>query len=207
MKRSMSVTSFFDGTSAIPMNIGWGFWWRWVLLTLVGFLVSLLFVEIGVRPYVGLWQGAMGGAIVGLAQWFAIAEYVSRDRWWMVASIFCWGLIGASGLGAVGWIAPRSSVLPVRAIAGIVNGAAIGFCLGLGQWFVLQPIPKANWWIFLSTVAWAIGLSCGWVVGGILYAIAHLFLCEAIGLAVAWIVVAGITGLALVRLLRNAVRF
>ena len=187
--------------------MAWGFWFCWVSSSLLGFLFSLLFVEVGVRPYVGFFPGAIGGAAIGLAQWFALRKYFSGARWWPIASILTWGFLGASHLGAVGWIAPRSEHLLVRAIAGLIDGAQIGFFLGLGQWFVLRSLPKAGWWTFLNTFAWAIGLSFGWTVGGILYAIVHLFICEVFGLALAWIAVAGITGLALVGLWRGAFRF
>lgn len=202
----MAATSFDDRFYLSPADIGWGFWFRWVFFSLLGFLLSLFFVEIGTRPYLGLLPGAIGGAVVGLAQWFALRRYFSGAKWWPIASTVVWALLGASNLGAIGWIAPRSELLLVRAIAGIIDGAQIGLVLGLAQWLVLRSLPKAHWWILLNSFAWAIGLSFGWTVAGILYAIAHLFLCEVLGLALAWAVVAGIMGVALVRLWRGALR-
>ena len=202
----MTGTRFDNYSYRLQVDIGWGFWFQWVLFSLLGFLGSLLIVEIGIRPYVGLLPGAIGGAVTGLAQWFALRKYFSGGKWWFVASIITWSLMGASDLGAVGWIAPRSEILVVRAITGIIDGAQIGFCLGLGQWLVLRSLPKAPWWILLNSLAWAIGLCCGWTVGGILYAIAHLFLCEVFGLALTWMVVAGITGAALIGLWRGVLR-
>ena len=187
-------------------EIGWGFWLRWVLFSLIGFLASLLFVEVGIRPYVGWLPGAIGGTVTGLAQWLALRNTFSGARWWLIISVITWGLLGASDLGALGWIAPRSEILVVRAIVGIIDGAQIGFLLGLGQWLVLRSLPKAHWWILLNSLAWAIGLSCGWTVGGVFYAIAHLFIYEVLGLALAWVVVGGITGVALVGLWRGGLR-
>ena len=183
--------------------MGWSFWFCWVALSLLGFLLSLVFVEVGIRPHLGVFSGALGGAAIALGQWFVLRKYFSGANWWPIASILTWGLLGTTHLGAVGWIAPRSEHLLVRAIAGLIDGAQVGFFLGLGQWFVLRSLPKAPWWILIDTLAWAVGLSLGWTVGGIFYAIAHLFICEVFGLALAWTAIAGITGIAFVRLWRD----
>lgn len=54
----------------------------------------------------------------------------------------------------------------------------------------------------MSAGAWTIGLPIGWGVGGVLRQSTSLFLSEVVGLAVAWMTIAAITGIALIWLER-----
>ena len=121
--------------------------------------------------------------------------------WWALISIVSWGLIGASNLGAIGWMAPRTSQLEPRIIFGLLNGLQVGALLGIGQWIVLQQRcgKKALLWIPIVMTSWAMGLVLGWGIGGILHQTTRLFLSELVGLAVAWLVSSAIAGFALVR--------
>ncbi|HBB31216.1 MAG TPA: hypothetical protein DDZ80_16420 [Cyanobacteria bacterium UBA8803] len=179
--------------------MSWAFWLRWLAVTLGGFLASLFWIEIGERPDIGLIEGMLGGATIGFAQSLVLRRHFSPAWWWGLANMLSWGLIGFSIFGATGWIAPRSLNLALRLFYGIINGAQIGFVLGVGQWLVLRlQVPNAWRWIAASTLCWSIGLAVGWIVGGILRLVTHLFLGEVVGLAVAWIVVGATTGLALI---------
>jgi hypothetical protein len=176
------------------MKIGCGFSFQWVFVTFVGFLVSLYWIEIGERTNVGSIEGAIGGAVIGLAQWFVIRQTFSQAGWWILASIISWGLISSSNLGALGWVAPATLQLPVRVVYGSIYGAVVGTVIGVAQWFVLRKqMAKAWQWILTSAFAWAIGLSLGWVVGGVLRKATGLFLAEVVGLMFVWLVVAAIT--------------
>ena len=179
-----------------------GFWLQWILATLASFLVSLCLIEIDVRPHIKATEGLIGGAIVGLAQGI-ILEQRSKNiaPWWALISIVSWGLIGASNLGAIGWMAPRTLRLEPRVIFGLLNGLQVGALLGIGQWLVLRQRCKKNLlWIPIVAVSWAIGLVLGWSVGGVLRQVTRLFLGELVGLAVAWVTSSAIAGFALVRL-------
>ena len=179
-----------------------GFWLQWILATLASFLVSLCLIEIDVRPHIKATEGLIGGAIVGLAQGM-ILEQRSKNiaPWWALISIVSWGLIGASNLGAIGWMAPRTLRLEPRVIFGLLNGLQVGALLGIGQWLVLRQRCKKNLlWIPIVAVSWAIGLVLGWSVGGVLRQVTRLFLGELVGLAVAWVTSSAIAGFALVRL-------
>lgn len=179
-----------------------GFWLQWVLATLAGFVVSLCLIEIDVRPHIKATEGVIGGAIIGLAQGIVLEQRSKNIApWWALMSIVSWGLIGASNLGAIGWMAPRTSRLEPRVIFGLLNGLQVGALLGIGQWFVLrQRCKKSLIWIPIVATSWAIGLVLGWGIGGVLRQFTRLFLGELVGLAVAWVVSSAIAGFALVRL-------
>ena len=177
---------------------------QWVLVTCVGFLVSLLWVEIGDRTDIKLVEGAIGASAIAFSQALVLRQHLAIAWWWILVSIFSWGLIGGSGMGAIGWVAPGTLLSEPRIIFGVLNGTIVGAMLGLGQWLVLrQQVKKAWTWILANVVGWAIGLPIGWTVGGILRQTTRLFFSELIGLTLAWVVVAGITGVALVVLLRG----
>ncbi|MGB3513659.1 MAG: hypothetical protein WBA93_31535 [Microcoleaceae cyanobacterium] len=197
------IKSYYHPSYTNSEKIGWGFWLQWVFFTVVGFLVSLIFVEVGVKPYVGAFSGAVGGAVVGLAQWLVLRNRIFRARWWIVVNIVAWLLIGASSLGALGWVAPRTEQILLRLLHGFINGAVVGAVLGLGQWFVLRKqIYREEWWMVANIFAWAVGLPLGWVVGGFIYGMSNLFIGEVVGLVVTWLFVGGFTGVVLVRLLQ-----
>ncbi|MDJ0556474.1 MAG: hypothetical protein QNJ68_18945 [Microcoleaceae cyanobacterium MO_207.B10] len=200
----MSATKlYYHPTHTKSEKIGWGFWLQWVLFTVSGFLVSLFFVEVGVRPYVGALSGGLGGAIVGLGQWFVLRNRIFRARWWVVVNIVAWILIGASSLGALGWIAPRTEQIWLRLFHGLINGAVVGAVLGLGQWFVLRrQVYREEWWIVANILAWGLGLSLGWAIGGFIYGTINLFIAEVVGLFVTWFFVAVVTGFVLMRSLQ-----
>ncbi|MBD2740123.1 hypothetical protein [Coleofasciculus sp. FACHB-1120] len=194
-----------------PITNFYIFWFQWVCVTLVGFLVSLLWIEVGERPDIGVLEGAIGGSAVGLAQAFVLRQQVEVSKtmpnaiagWWVLTSVLSWGLIGGSGVGAIGWVAPRTLLFEARIIFGIFNGGLAGALLGLLQGLVLfQQAQKAWIWVLVSSVSWAMGLAMGWAVGGLLREATRLFVSEVVGLAVAWVIVAAITGVALIGLVR-----
>lgn len=159
--------------------------------------MSLCLVEINVRPNVGAMSGAIGGSVIGLAQGMLLKPRVSIAGW-VLASLVSWSLIGGS-VGAIGWVAPRTLNLGIRATFGVLDGSLVGALIGVGQWFILRQQVKKAWvWILTSALGWGVGLAIGWSVGGILRLKSHLFLSELVGLTLAWVVVAAITGVALV---------
>ncbi len=188
-----------------PLKIGYGFWLQWVLVTFVGFLLSLYWVEIGERSDISAVEGAIGGDVIGLAQWLVLRQQFSQAWWWVLASIVSWGLLAASGIGALGWVAPRTTYIPLRLVYGILNGIIIGAFLGVAQWFVLNKQVKIGWqWVLVSTIGWAIGLTLGWVLGGVLRYFTGIFLAEIVGLTLGWVIVAAITGFALWKFTESA---
>lgn len=180
-------------------------WLQWVLLTIVGFLLSLYWVEIGERSDIRAREGAIGGIAIGLAQWLVLKGRFSPTGWWIFASMISWGLLGGSPLGALGWVAPKVMSIPVRIFYGIIEGAITGIIIGFGQWWVLKNYLKQAWlWILTSMVSWVIGLTFAWVVGAVLREFTGVFLGEVVGLTLGWFIVAAITGIALCSLAKSA---
>lgn len=200
----MPETIYFQ-VPAKPMQIGCGFWLQWILVTLLGFLLSLLLIEIGESPHLGIREGVIGGAVIGLAQFLVLRRYIRQAWWWIVASMLSWGLLGLSSLSPLGWVVPRTTIFTARIFYGALFGTLIGVCQGVAQWLVLKPrIPKAWRWILISSLCWAIALAFGWTVGGVLRLLSQLFLGDVVGLTVAWLGVGILQGIALIGLLQDA---
>lgn len=184
---------------------GCGFWLGWVCLTLIGFLISLYWIEIGESSDANVVEGVVGGVVIGVAQWVALRQRFSSTGWWVLASCLCWGFLGSSELGSVGWVVPQTLNIPLRGIYGTVQGAIVGALLGVVQWLVLQNQVLAAWrWISASVAGWALGLAFGWILGAVLHVITGVFLGEVVGLFLAWVIVASVTGVALCHLRQEA---
>lgn len=178
------------------------FWWQWVFVTVVGFLVSLLWIEIGERPDIGALEGAIGGLVIGVAQWCLLRQYIFYPVRWVFINVLCWCVLGILGVGALGWVAPQTLNLGWRIFYGIFEGIKIGLVIGFGQWLVLHTEIARPWrWIVGSLIWWTVSLSIGWTFGGILRLMTDFFLGDVIGLMITWFLVAGLTGIALAQLL------
>jgi len=152
---------------------------RW-LVAVIGFPVGgfLGYLVAGSADTVpaALISGAIAGAIIGLAQGFALSLPPRALATWAAAT----GIGLAVALGAVtaaiGQISTTTEAVALGAISGLV--------LGAGQAVVLQRQGLANGWLLVpaSAVAWAAGwfvttgigvaLATGWPVYGLSGAIA-----------------------------------
>ncbi|MEL7037894.1 MAG: hypothetical protein AAFO04_20095 [Cyanobacteria bacterium J06592_8] len=180
----------------------YGFWLKWVFATAVGFFVSLLWIEIGERPDMGLLTGVVGGTTIGFAQWFVLREYINQPWQWIIANTLGWAVLGYSHIGALAWVAPRTLDTSTRIIYGIIDGGQVGIWIGFLQWLVLRiQVPRAWKWLWVSPLCWTIGLSIGWAFGGVMRQSTEFFLGDVLGLMLAWTLIAGMSGIALVRLL------
>ncbi|MBP0018424.1 MAG: hypothetical protein J7647_12850 [Cyanobacteria bacterium SBLK] len=174
------------------------FWIEWIIATFLGFLLSLFFVEVGEIPDVTAVSGAIGGGIIGLMQGLVLLGRADRLREWILVNAIAWGIMAQVGLGAMGWVAPRTDFFVVRLTYGLVWGAIAGGISGMMQGFVLRNvIPFAYLWVILNALSWGFSLSLGWTIGGIVRSLTHLYLGEAIGLGIAWICSSAIMGFAL----------
>ncbi|MEH1848546.1 MAG: hypothetical protein V7L25_27170 [Nostoc sp.] len=176
-----------------PGNTRFGFTLLWTLATFGGFLLSLLLIEVGEKPDVGVVEAAIGGFAIALPQGYLLKEPIFYIRW-ILSSLLGWSIITFIGIGAVGWIVPSTQIFPVRILSGVIYGALGGFGIGLAQWLAI-PQPMAWRWIFVSSASWAVAVPVGSAVGLILHRLTHLFFGEVMGLAITWLLVGILTGM------------
>jgi hypothetical protein len=184
-----------------------GFIIQWILVTVGGFLVSLIWIEIGERPDLGALDGAIGGLVISLAQWFVLKHHICQSWRWIFIHVLIWTIIGLTPMGLLGWIVPRTLHLTPRMVYGVIEGVKLGLGLSLSQWWVLRTEVFQAWrWIIASVISWGIALPIGWMFGGILRQGTSFFLGDVLGLVLVWTMVAGMTGTALTRLLWYPIR-
>ena len=177
-------------------------WTGWTGLTWLAFCLSLLFIEIGETGEVSWLEVTLGGCLVGACQWLVLRPYLRYGYRWLVATGLSWGILGLLHLGSVGWIAPGTPNLLLRAVFGVLYGGYMGLGLGLGQWFgVRSQVTQAWRWIPLSAGIWAVGTALAWLIGGVLRAVSGLFLGEVVGLMIGWGAIAALSGVGIVGLI------
>lgn len=178
-----------------PAKTQFSFTLQWAIATFSGFLVSLLFIEIGEKPDVGILQAFIGSLAIASAQMLILKHTGFAVRWFFF-TVSAWVAIALTGVGVLGWYVPNTEFFPLRILDGAFYGAWGGLLIGIAQWLAIyQYIPLAWRWIFMSAVSWAIALAIGSAIGIILRQISEIFLGEVIGLAIAWFAVAIFTGM------------
>lgn len=190
-----------DRADLAPVSLLEGFtlWFGWTGLTWLAFALSLAVVEVGERGDISLVEGLFGGGLVGFAQWLMIRPHLVRSHRWIIVTALSWAALALLHIGAVGWIAPNTLNLLVRVLFGLFYGFYVGLVLGVGQWWAMRrDVVKAWRWILLSAGIWAVAIAFGWLFGGGLRLITQLFVADVVGLALAWAIVAALTGIALV---------
>lgn len=174
---------------------------QWTIATFSGFLVSLLLIEIGEKPDLGVLQALIGGLAIASAQSIMLRHTKFYGKW-ILFTIVGWMAIAIFGVGVLGWTVPTTEVLPQRILWGAFYGAVGGFGIGLAQWLAISKLVPLAWrWIFISAVSWAIAIPIGSILGIVLRQLTQKFLGEVIGLAISWLVVAILTGMNAYKLL------
>lgn len=175
--------------------------WSWVSCS--SFLLSLLWIEIGEKPDVGILKAAIGGLAIALPQSYLLRRTISPLSW-IVSTLLGWVIITAMGVGAVGWFVLSTNFLYYRIFLGIISGGIGGLVIGLIQWWLAIPSSRPwGWcWMFLSSASWAVALSIGAMTGSFLHNLTQLFLGEIVGLSITWLLVSILTGISACRLLK-----
>ncbi|QSJ14237.1 hypothetical protein JYQ62_20110 [Nostoc sp. UHCC 0702] len=176
-----------------PVKTQFKFTLLWIAATFGGFLVSLLLIEVGEKPDIGVAQATFGGLAIALPQSLIFRQTVFSVKWILLTAI-AWAVITAIGVGAVGWMIPTTQFIRPRLIFGAIYGAIGGLGIGVAQSLAIRQ-PVSCWlWIVVSSASWAVAIPLGSAVGIILHRSTHLFLGEVAGLGVTWLVVAILTG-------------
>jgi hypothetical protein len=199
----------------------WKLWEAWILATAIGELIGLgivVWASTQTQTFqkypegAFLLVGALEGIILGCCQWLVLRRYVPHIAGWIVATtigaIVAWmGGSLVSLLMAVSY-AWRSDAASAKAFyEGILLlGASLGTILGFAQWIVLRThIRRASWWIFSSTLAWAIGLLVAFMGADLpqpTWSEPQVALARAATGAMMGIVIGSITGIVLVWLIQ-----
>ena len=122
------------------LTFDWALLFYWMMATTSGWLFGWL-----LWPPIAL---VTAGVTAGLVQWLVLVHRLPRAWRWILAT-------------AIGWLAGLAIVLVVIPMGmGALSGLVIGATAGLAQWVLLRrEIRWAGWWIAMSAVAWAVGLS------------------------------------------------
>jgi hypothetical protein len=173
----------------------------WTFATFSAFLVSLLFIEIGETPDVGILQAAIGSFLIAFAQTFVL-KYRIFPGWWMLSIPTAWVVMTIIGIGAIGWVVPSTNVFLFRISKGLIQGILGGIAIGFAQWLAIRKqYPSSHQWIQINCVAWAVAMPIGSLIGMFLHEITQVFFAEILGLAVTWLLVSFFTGFHAYRLL------
>lgn len=183
-----------------------GLWLGWTLATaigmLLGFLPSLLLVNILDLQWSRVIVPLLAGFLIGLAQWAVLRNYLVESADWILAGGTSWAVGYALGLFLI-------NSLSTTALGGVIGFALFGVIVAVVQWPLLRrEIPSVWSWILANVLGWTAGFYLSQV------ALEWFFNDPAINLVVSTsfvsvvtgLVAGAITGLALVWIVRQPER-
>jgi len=212
-------------TQTLNLSKSWTLWEAWVAATAIAELVSLVLVLLasttmkllGTTELVAVLYtvGLLQGIVLGFAQWLVLRHYIKHVGKWIavtaIAATIAW-LLGIKAIALLSFflVLDHAGTAEMRTLAlarGVfLVGAWTGGVLGLAQWLVLREhIRRGSWWVFANAIAWACGLLVAFV-GTTFMTFDRFDLATALASAAngvtAGAVVGGITGIALLWLLK-----
>jgi hypothetical protein len=182
---------------------GWKLWSLWMLGAFLALIIGMGLLIFGVGAAInnapqavfGMVIGAIFGSGLGVAQWLVLRKRVTEIGLWAPITIAIWVIFWAMNLAG---LFGRGQGVTGKLIEGLGHGALLGALTGTGQWFLLRSkIQKANSWIWISALSWAIAASTGDTIKAILQSDVPIELIIGILLASA------LTGIGMVWLLRQ----
>ncbi len=158
----------------------WRFWWRWILLTTIGFNVAF-FISIGVaiilmgsrNPFIvfglGALAGASGSIFLGIAQWAVLRGRIAKAYRWIIATT---GSITLScALGAV------IGSITDSAFIGYMSGGLLSLLtLSYAQGRLLGQEKVVAWFLIIL-----VGLGAGTGVGFLASILAMIIISQLVG--------------------------
>ena len=191
--------------SSVKSNyISLNFTFKWVFATFLGFLLSLLMIEVSEKPDMSVLEAAIGSLTISIPQSNLLRQSISPGKW-VLSTLFSWIIIAVIGVGVLGWTVTISAFLPTRIFLGIIVGGIGGLLIGISQWcLAIPPSFPSSWkWIFVNIISWMIAMPIGSTIGLFLHRITNLFLGEVVGLAITWLLVAILTGISAVKIIKD----
>ena len=189
--------------------IGWGFWWLWVLLTIVGLAVGFLVGFVLGHVVLGNVSVGIGiGAVVGIFQWLLLRRHIPHSAWWIPAAII--GLTVPLGLYGIAWLIWGISFdlgWPMGGLGWAACFLAGGAFMGRLQLRVLRRrVAEPRSWVFYSSIGWCLSVFPMMIIPDMTgdLPIPLLILRNAIMTpAFGGILLGAVTGIGLMRLLRH----
>jgi hypothetical protein len=180
-----------------------GMWLEWTLATalgmLVGFLPSILLVNVLdlalARVIVPLWAGFL----LGLAQWIVLRKYINGVVDWVLAGGVSWAVGFALGLFIM-------SGLTGTGLDGFIGYVLFGAIVALVQWPILRrEIPNVWLWIVANVIGWTAGFYLSQVSLALFFnePVINPIASTSVLSGVSGLVAGAITGLALVLIVRQ----
>ena len=132
-----------------------GMWLEWTLATalgmLLGFLPSIVLVNLFDLPIARIIVPLWAGFLVGLAQWVVLRKYVNEVSDWILAAGASWAVGYALGLLIMNGLTDTG----LDAFFGYV---LFGVIVALVQWPILRrEIPHVWMWILANVIGWTAG--------------------------------------------------
>jgi hypothetical protein len=192
-----------DINEAKVENNEFGMWLEWTLATtfgmLLGFLPSLILVNILDLALARLIVPLVAGFLVGLAQWMVLRKYLDEVSDWILAGGVSWAAGHALGLFIM-------NGLTGTGLDGFIGYILFGVIVALIQWPLLRrEIPNVWMWVLANVVGWTAGFYLSQVSLGLFFndpAINPIASTSVIA-GVSGLVAGAITGIALVWIVRE----
>ena len=132
-----------------------GLWLGWTLATtvgmLLGFLPSLLLVNVLDLQWARILVPLLAGFLIGLAQWAVLRNYLVQSSDWILAAGTSWAVGYALGLFLINTLSDTS-------LGGILGFAIFGAIIAIVQWPLLRrEIPNIWSWILANVLGWTAG--------------------------------------------------
>jgi hypothetical protein len=154
-------------------QVGWGFWFRWMLASLLG-------ITLGLCAFFGLLWGAVPasatvarsvvglsaiGILAGIMQWSVLKEQGYKTLWWIPATALSWGVGLPLGLALSETF---NIIINFRSISGwLMLGAWTGIVFGIAQWLVLrQQVRQSHWLMVADVMGWTVALPLSVLAAG-----------------------------------------
>jgi hypothetical protein len=163
-------------TNPVHRSVGWGFWIRWAIYSLLGLIVGMFgFVTVGIFAgdaidslpefVFGVVLGAIFGSSFGIAQWRVLRRRLRPVAAWIGATVVGIVVGGAIIFGLMNGSDPDTSLLTK-----LGHGLVLGASLGIAQWLVLRTkLDDALLWVGISVVGWVaaelVGVALSALVG------------------------------------------
>lgn len=132
-----------------------GMWLEWTLATalgmLLGFIPSILLVNILNLALARLIVPLVAGFLVGLAQWVVLRKYLNGVADWILAGGASWAVGYALGLLLM-------NGLTGTGLDGLIAYILFGVIVAFVQWPILRrEIPNVWMWVLANVVGWTTG--------------------------------------------------